>query len=249
MGLFKRAGRPADSVSPAEDRQDGVTDPAGSDVSESYCRTETITLPWGDESVLVHVQGTESAQALPKFIADLPRYCDTFKPLRDHAIAICERFKLSHHDVGAIEEHLASLAELGVLTSKSRVLEGCRDRASAAPEQRRAIASTVIPTCKRLEPALRCLQDNGTVACSRFVDTQAGADLTQSAVPARWLASPAVHVKSIVVDGTYAYLGSENLSYTSLTKNREIGIVLSDAPAIATMLATFEKDWAAATAF
>jgi hypothetical protein len=159
MGLFKRAGRPADSVSPAEDRQDGVTDPAGSDVSESYCRTETITLPWGDESVLVHVQGTESAQALPKFIADLPRYCDAFKPLRDHAIAICERFKLSHHDVGAIEEHLASLAELGVLTSKSRVLEGCRDRASAAPEQRRAIASTVIPTCNRLEPALRCLQD------------------------------------------------------------------------------------------
>jgi cardiolipin synthase A/B len=80
-------------------------------------------------------------------------------------------------------------------------------------------------------------------------NTQAGADLTTNAVPARWLASPAVHVKSIVVDGKYAYLGSENISYTSLTKNREIGIVLSDAPALSAMLATFEKDWAAATAF
>jgi len=159
MGLFKRAGRPADSVSPAEDRQDGVTDPAGSDVSESYCRIEAITMPWGDESVLVHVPGSDSARALPKEIADLQRYCDTFQPLRDHAVAICERFKLSHHDVGAIEAHLAGLAEQGILTSRTRVLEGCRARASAAPEQRRAIASTVIPTCNRPESALRCLND------------------------------------------------------------------------------------------
>ncbi len=80
-------------------------------------------------------------------------------------------------------------------------------------------------------------------------NTQAGADLVVNAIPSRWLASPGIHVKSIVVDGTYAYLGSENLSFTSLTKNREIGLVISDAPAIATMLATFEKDWAASTSF
>ncbi len=80
-------------------------------------------------------------------------------------------------------------------------------------------------------------------------NTQAAADLSTNAIPARWMGSPAVHVKSIVVDGTYAYLGSENLSYTSLTKNREIGIILSDVPAVQTMAATFEKDWATATAF
>ena len=140
MRLFKRSPRPANGA-------------------ELYCRTETVTLPWGDESVLVHVPGSESAQALPKFVAELQRYCDTFKPLRDHAVAICERFKLSHHDVGAIEEHLASLAELGLLTSRTRVLDGCRARASGVAEQRRTIASTVIPTCNRVEPALRCLQD------------------------------------------------------------------------------------------
>ena len=159
MGLFKRSGRPPDGEPPAGDRQDGVTDPAGSDAPESYCRTETTIMPWGEESVLVHVPGADSARALPKEIADLQRYCDTFKPLREHAVAICERFKLSHHDVGAIEAHLASLAEQGILTSRTCVLEACRARASAAPEQRRAIAATVIVTCNRVESALRCLQD------------------------------------------------------------------------------------------
>ena len=89
------------------------------------------------------------------------------------------------------------------------------------------------------------------LAAPSWIDTntQAGADLVASAIPARYMASPGVHVKSIVVDGAVAYLGSENISYTSLTKNREIGIVLTDTPAVTTMLATFEKDWATATAF
>lgn len=80
-------------------------------------------------------------------------------------------------------------------------------------------------------------------------NTSAGADLVRNAIPARWLATPGVHVKSIVVDGVRAYLGSENLSYTSLTKNREIGLVLSDAEALGSMTTTFETDWAKATPF
>jgi phosphatidylserine/phosphatidylglycerophosphate/cardiolipin synthase-like enzyme len=80
-------------------------------------------------------------------------------------------------------------------------------------------------------------------------NTSAGADLVKSGIPARWLASPNVHVKSMIVDGARAYLGSENISYTSLTKNREIGVVVTDAPALASMSATFETDWAAATSF
>jgi hypothetical protein len=159
MGLFKRAPRPADNAHPAADPTDGSTGPGRSDIPESYCRMETVNLPWGDESVLVHVRGSESAHALPKFIADLQRQCDTFRSLHDHAIAISERFNLSRHDVGAIEEHLASLVELGALTSRTRLLDGCRAQASAAPERPGAIAATVIPTCNRLGPALRCLDD------------------------------------------------------------------------------------------
>jgi phosphatidylserine/phosphatidylglycerophosphate/cardiolipin synthase-like enzyme len=80
-------------------------------------------------------------------------------------------------------------------------------------------------------------------------NTAAGADLVNSGIPARYLAAPAVHVKSMIVDGARAYLGSENISYTSLTKNREIGVIVTDAPAIASMSATFETDWTAATSF
>jgi cardiolipin synthase A/B len=80
-------------------------------------------------------------------------------------------------------------------------------------------------------------------------NTAAATDLIAHQIPTRWLANPNVHVKSMMVDGVSAYIGSENISYTSLTKNREIGIVLSDVPAMTSISTTFETDWAAATSF
>lgn len=73
--------------------------------------------------------------------------------------------------------------------------------------------------------------------------------LAQKNIPARWLAKPSVHVKAIVADGTRAYVGSENLSYTSLNKNREVGLVLTESPAVTSVTGTFETDWATATPF
>jgi phosphatidylserine/phosphatidylglycerophosphate/cardiolipin synthase-like enzyme len=57
-----------------------------------------------------------------------------------------------------------------------------------------------------------------------------------------------VHVKSILVDGQRAYMGSENLTSGSLEKNREVGLVVSDAPVLTTMTSTFEADFASASA-
>jgi len=73
--------------------------------------------------------------------------------------------------------------------------------------------------------------------------------LATHAIPARWLGSPSVHVKAIVADGVRAYTGSENLSYTSLTKNREVGVVMTEPAAVSTIVSTFDKDWASATPF
>jgi phosphatidylserine/phosphatidylglycerophosphate/cardiolipin synthase-like enzyme len=53
-----------------------------------------------------------------------------------------------------------------------------------------------------------------------------------------------VHVKSIIVDGKSAYMGSENLTIGSFTRNREIGLIVSDAPVLTTMTSTFEADFA-----
>jgi phosphatidylserine/phosphatidylglycerophosphate/cardiolipin synthase-like enzyme len=71
--------------------------------------------------------------------------------------------------------------------------------------------------------------------------------LAGQGIEARWLAH--LHVKAIVVDGLRAYTGSENLSYTSLSKNREVGLIFADHGAVQPMVDTFEKDWALATPF
>jgi cardiolipin synthase A/B len=60
---------------------------------------------------------------------------------------------------------------------------------------------------------------------------------------------PHCHVKAIVVDGARAYLGSENLSYTSLSKNREVGLILTEPAAIRAMADTFEGDWSKGVPF
>lgn len=84
-----------------------------------------------------------------------------------------------------------------------------------------------------------------------WIDANAGAAafLAQNAIPARYQVAPAVHVKSIIADGERAYLGSENLSYTSLSKNREVGLIAHEPAVVQTMSATFEGDWAQATPF
>lgn len=60
---------------------------------------------------------------------------------------------------------------------------------------------------------------------------------------------PHMHAKAIVVDGAAAYAGSINFSWTSLTKNREIGVIVTEKANIDTMTSTFDKDWAIATPF
>lgn len=56
------------------------------------------------------------------------------------------------------------------------------------------------------------------------------------------LASPYIHAKAIIVDGRAAFVGSENLSSTSLDQNRELGILVrgEDVPVLARV---FSRDW------
>lgn len=80
-------------------------------------------------------------------------------------------------------------------------------------------------------------------------NASAGTFLASNGIPARWTKQPSVHVKSILVDGQAAYVGSINLSWTSMDKNREVGLVVTEPTNASTIGATFEKDWAAATPF
>jgi phosphatidylserine/phosphatidylglycerophosphate/cardiolipin synthase-like enzyme len=88
------------------------------------------------------------------------------------------------------------------------------------------------------------------LADPNWIDANAGAGkfLAANSIPARSMKAPAVHVKAIVADDR-AYVGSENLSYTSLSKNREVGLIVTEPANVETITTTFETDWATATEF
>jgi cardiolipin synthase A/B len=70
------------------------------------------------------------------------------------------------------------------------------------------------------------------------------AELEAAGVSARFLGEYELHAKLIIADGT-AFVGSENLSWTSLEKNRELGVFVTEAEPFGGISETFESDWAA----
>ncbi len=59
----------------------------------------------------------------------------------------------------------------------------------------------------------------------------------------RVLKKPYLHAKMILIDKKYLILGSMNISTTSLDRNREVGIILTDTWSIHTFLKQFTSDW------
>ncbi|MFT3697803.1 MAG: DVUA0089 family protein [Kofleriaceae bacterium] len=64
-------------------------------------------------------------------------------------------------------------------------------------------------------------------------------------IPTKILLANYLHTKMIQADGV-AMVGSENMSLTSLTKNREVGALLFETVPAGQVAAQYEKDWAAA---
>jgi len=58
--------------------------------------------------------------------------------------------------------------------------------------------------------------------------------------------APYMHAKAIVIDHKIAFVGSQNFSFTSLTKARELGVVFANQKSIQNLESYFEKDWSAA---
>lgn len=75
-------------------------------------------------------------------------------------------------------------------------------------------------------------------------NTSTAADLEAAGVQTKFLESWELHAKLIVADGK-AFVGSENLSWTSLESNREVGVFVTEPDPTALIASQFEKDWAA----
>jgi phosphatidylserine/phosphatidylglycerophosphate/cardiolipin synthase-like enzyme len=73
------------------------------------------------------------------------------------------------------------------------------------------------------------------------------AALAAGGVDVRLASSLYVHAKVIVADDERAFIGSQNLSATSLDLNRELGIIVADPVNLARITRTFEIDFRVAT--
>lgn len=70
--------------------------------------------------------------------------------------------------------------------------------------------------------------------------------LQSAGVDVRILDKPRVHAKMILVDDAAVYVGSQNMSATSLDHNREVGLILAEPANVARLAKTFQRDFTAA---
>jgi phosphatidylserine/phosphatidylglycerophosphate/cardiolipin synthase-like enzyme len=52
-----------------------------------------------------------------------------------------------------------------------------------------------------------------------------------------------LHTRTIIRDGSRAFVGSQSLRQPELDLRREIGMIIRDQKAVKALVATFEKDW------
>ncbi|MGB9832396.1 MAG: phospholipase D-like domain-containing protein [Caldisericum exile] len=69
-------------------------------------------------------------------------------------------------------------------------------------------------------------------------------ELKRYGVDIKYITSPFIHAKVIIVDRKYAFVGSENLSSNSLDNNREVGIILSNPEVVNKLREIFFWDFA-----
>jgi len=58
-----------------------------------------------------------------------------------------------------------------------------------------------------------------------------------------------IHAKMVLVDNKQAFIGSENFSYTSLVRNRELGLITTNSTILSQLNTTFSSDYQDATPY
>jgi cardiolipin synthase A/B len=66
--------------------------------------------------------------------------------------------------------------------------------------------------------------------------------LKAAGIPAKEMTKNYLHAKAMVADGQ-AFIGSQNFSVDGLTKNRELGEIVSDAGVVGQLAQAFQSDW------
>ncbi len=97
----------------------------------------------------------------------------------------------------------------------------------------------------------RLIESHGSVAkiilpsSARGRDNSALSRLIAHGVQVRYLSHPYMHAK-LILCGNLAFVGSQNFSWTSLHKNREVGVLIRDPNMIDGLARQFTSDWSKA---
>ncbi|MEO8663812.1 MAG: phospholipase D-like domain-containing protein, partial [Bryobacteraceae bacterium] len=68
-------------------------------------------------------------------------------------------------------------------------------------------------------------------------------DVQNPRFPVSRLTTMRLHTRTIIRDGSQAFVGSQSLRESELDLRREIGVIVHDKHIVRTLLETFEKDW------
>lgn len=134
---------------------------------------------------------------------------------------------------------------LGVIRSaKKEVL--IADEVAGDPEVEQAIRAQCARGVK-----VRAMLENfkPTAADPLPLNNNTARAWTDAGAQVRLMSSPTLHAKTVIADGTLMYVGSENLTTNSMDRNREVGLVLTDAALITPVVKTTEADWVNARPF
>lgn len=101
---------------------------------------------------------------------------------------------------------------------------------------------SALAACARRRVRVRLISNAGDASNAAGI-----ARLRAGGVQVRLLTSPYIHAKMILVDGRWAFVGSENISTASLDDNREMGVLVADPDALARLGETFATDWQSST--
>lgn len=88
---------------------------------------------------------------------------------------------------------------------------------------------------------LRTIEDRRNAG----VEVRVIGHVSRGRLPAHDLARLRLHTRVIVRDRKQAFLGSQSLRQLELDARREIGVIFRDASVVASLVRTFEEDWAA----
>jgi phosphatidylserine/phosphatidylglycerophosphate/cardiolipin synthase-like enzyme len=186
----------------------------------------------------------------------------------DHARLVVMTLNLTGAGLGGNREFVAvdddpadvAAAEAVLAADQTGAAAGAAARVVTSPDASRAAltgliagaqSSLALETEELTDPdvvaALRAARGRGVAVTVVWPGPAAGAaraflDLAAAGIEVRALDGPAVHAKAIAADGQAAYVGSANLTPTSLDHDRELGLRLTDAGVAAALAATIAAD-------